>query len=117
MRILIEEHQYQAEQIRDVLHGIDAMQDIDGNVSINYVGYYYNTQLNDCVFMLPKVLLEDTPEGERVFGKYAPGTIVNLNQNNPLSQQEKDFIYDFSVLIYRTIEVYNNTTRNGFVYY
>ena len=38
MRILIEEHQYQAEQIRDVLHGIDAMQDIDGNVSINYVG-------------------------------------------------------------------------------
>lgn len=38
MRILIEEHQYQAEQIRDVLHGIDAMQDIDGNVSVNYVG-------------------------------------------------------------------------------
>lgn len=117
MRILIEEHQYQAEQIRDVLHGIDAMQDIDGNVSINYVGYYYNTQLNDCVFILPKVLLEDTPEGERVFGKYAPETIVNLNQNNPLSQQEKDFIYEFSVWIYRTIEVYNNTTRNGIVYH
>lgn len=117
MRILIEEHQYQAEQIRDVLHGIDAMQDIDGNVSINYVGYYYNTQLNDCVFILPKVLLEDTPEGEKVFGKYAPETIVNLNQNNPLSQQEKDFIYEFSVWIYRTIEVYNNTTRNGIVYH
>ena len=117
MRILIEEHQYQAEQIRDVLHGIDAMQDIDGNVSINYVGYYYNTQLNDCVFILPKVLLEDTPEGERVFGKYAPENIVNLNQNNPLSQQEKDFIYEFSVWIYRTIEVYNNTTRNGIVYH
>ena len=31
MRILIEEHQYQAEQIRDVLHGIDAMQDIYNN--------------------------------------------------------------------------------------
>lgn len=117
MRILIEEHQYQAEQIRDVLHGIDAMQDIDGNVSINYVGYYYNTQLNDCVFILPKVLLEDTPEGEKVFGKYAPENIVNLNQNNPLSQQEKDFIYEFSVWIYRTIEVYNNTTRNGIVYH
>ena len=29
MRILIEEHQYQAEQIRDVLHGIDAMQLLD----------------------------------------------------------------------------------------
>lgn len=89
MRILIEEHQYQAEQIRDVLHGIDAMQDIDGNVSINYVGYYYNTQLNDCVFILPKVLLEDTPEGERVFGKYAPETIVNLNQKPTLSTGER----------------------------
>ena len=29
------------------MHGIDAMQDIDGNVSINYVGYYYNTQLRN----------------------------------------------------------------------
>ena len=79
MRILIEEHQYQAEQIRDVLHGIDAMQDIEGNVSIHYVGYYYNTQLKDCVFILPKVLLEDTPEGERVFGKYAPEGECKLN--------------------------------------
>ena len=72
MRILIEEHQYQAEQIRDVLHGIDAMQDIDGNVSVNYVGYYYNTQLNDCVFILPKVLLEDTPEGGKSFWQILP---------------------------------------------
>ena len=38
-------------------------------------------------------------------------------QNNPLSQHEKDFIYEFSVWIYRTIEVYNNTTRNGIVYH
>ena len=80
MRILIEEHQYQAEQIRDVLHGIDAMQDIDGNVSINYVGYYYNTQLSDCVFILPKVLLEDTPEGRKSIRQIRPG---NYRQPEP----------------------------------
>lgn len=117
MRILIEEYQYQAEIIKDVLHGIDALQDIQGKISINYVGYYYNTQLNDCVFILPKVLLEDINNQELVFGKYHPEEIVNLNQSNPLSQHEKDFIYEFSVWIYRTIGVYNNANKNGIVYH
>lgn len=117
MRILIEEYQYQAEMIKDVLHGIDALQDIQGKVCINYVGYYYNTQLNDCIFILPKVLLEDINNQELVFGKYHPEEIVNLNQNNPLSQHEKDFIYEFSVWIYRTIVVYNKTNKNGIVYH
>lgn len=117
MRILIEEYQYQTEMIKDVLHGIDALQDINGKVSINYVGYYYNTQLNDCIFILPKVLLEDINNQELVFGKYHPEDIVNLNQSNPLSQHEKDFIYEFSVWIYRTIVVYNKTNKNGIVYH
>ena len=117
MRILIEEHQYQAESIKDVLHGIDAMQDIEGKVCINYVGYYFNTQLKDCVFILPKVLLEDINNEELVFGKYKPEDIVNLSQNNQLSNIEKNFIYEFSVWIYRTIEVFNNTCKNGIVYH
>ena len=117
MRILIEEHQYQAEKIKDVLHGIDDLQDIQGKVCLNYVGYYYNTLLNDCVFILPKVLLEDINNQELVFGKYHPEEIVNLNQSNPLSLHEKDFIYDFSVWIYRTIVVYNQTNKNGIVYH
>lgn len=71
MRILIEEHQYQAEQIRDVLHGIDAMQDIDGNVSINYVGYYYNIQLNDCVFICRKYCSK-TPQRAKKYSANTP---------------------------------------------
>lgn len=110
MRILIEEYQYEVAAIKDVLHGIDPLTNIEGKVSIHYVGYYYNSLLRDCVFILPKVLLrggESPSDGpELVFGKYKPEDIANLDENNPLSQQERDFIYKFAVWIYRAIVVY-----------
>ena len=94
MRILIEEHQYQAELIKDVLHGIDAMQDIEGNVSIHYVGYYYNTQLNDCVFILPKVLLDVLEGSLGVFcgrvGKLLFNLAVEHSITNHLMAEDAD---------------------------
>lgn len=59
MRILIEEYQYNVSDVHDVLYGIDPMENVEGKVSIHYVGYYYNPLLGDCVFILPKVLLRD----------------------------------------------------------
>ena len=114
MKILIEEYQYQATDVKDILRGIDALENVDGYVSVNYVGYYFNTQLDkpDCVFILPKVLLEDVDGRELVFGKYAPRDIINLDAKNPLTQQEKDFIYEFSVWIYRAITVFYNDKSN-----
>lgn len=116
MRILLEEYQYEVAAVKDILHGIDPLINIDGKVSIHYVGYYYNSLLKDCVFILPKVLLhggENPNDGpELVFGKYKPENIANLDENNPLSQQERDFIYKFAVWIYRAIVVYKNDRRN-----
>ena len=83
MRILIEEYPYEAAVVKDILHGIDALENVEGRVSIHYVGYYYNTLLKDCVFILPKVLLKDGKE--LVFGKYTPEAIVNLDADNPLN--------------------------------
>ena len=42
MRILIEEYQYDVAKVKDVLHGIDVLENVNGKVSIHYVGYYYN---------------------------------------------------------------------------
>lgn len=116
MRILIEEYQYEASAVRDILHGIDPLANVEGKVSIHYVGYYYNRLLEDCVFILPKVLLRggENPEDgpELVFGKYRPEDIANLDEKNPLSQQERDFIYKFAVWIYRAIVVYKNDKHN-----
>ena len=116
MRILIEEYQYEVAAVKDILHGIDPLTDIEGKVSIHYVGYYYNSLLKDCIFILPKVSLRggDNPTDgpELVFGKYKPEDIANLDEKNPLSQQERDFIYKFAVWIYRAIVVYKNDKRN-----
>nr|WP_308570940.1 restriction endonuclease [uncultured Prevotella sp.] len=114
MHIIIEEHKYAVSKVKEVLKGIDALEDVEGYVSINYVGYFYNTDANvhDCVFILPKVLLEDKDGQELVFGKYPPEDIIDLDANNPLSQKEKDFIYEFAVWIYRAIVVFHNDKQN-----
>ena len=40
MRILIEEYQYKYEDVCDVLKGLGVLQDVEGKVSLSYVGYY-----------------------------------------------------------------------------
>ena len=121
MHILIEEYQYPVDIIKSILHGIDALENVEGLVSIHYVGYYYcsHPDVRDCVFILPKVLLKDVNGQELVFGKYRPEDIANLNEDNPLSQDERNFIYKFSVWIYRAIVVYKNDKRNdtGIIYH
>ena len=119
MRILIEEYQYNVADVKDILHGIDALENVEGKVSIHYVGYYYNILLKDCVFILPKVLLKGDDGKELVFGKYRPEEVANLDENNPLNSIERDFLYKFAVWIYRAIVVYKNDKRNDteIVYY
>jgi len=118
MRILIEEYKYNAADVKEVINGIDALENIEGKVSIHYVGYYYNPQLKDCVFILPKVLLEGENGKELVFGKYFPESIIDLDANNPLSKEEYSFIYEFSVWIYRSIVVFKDShTDSGIVYH
>jgi hypothetical protein len=120
MRILIEEYKYEVAKVKDVLHGIDALENVEGEVSIHYVGYYYNTLLKDCVFILPKVLLKDVEGEEKVFGKYKPEDIIEPDKNKEMEVQEKDFLYKFAVWIYRAIVVYKNDTKHNdtsIVYY
>lgn len=73
---------------------------------------HYNTLLRDCVFILPKVLLQDVGGQERVFGKYRPEDIANLDVKNPLEPEERNFIYKFAVWIYRAVVVFKNDKRN-----
>ena len=112
MRILIEEYQYNVSEVHDALYGIDAMENIEGKVSIHYVGYYYNALLGDCVFILPKVLLRDVDGKELAFGKYLPYDIINPEGQDKLTKEERDFLFGFSVWIYRAIVVYKNDKSN-----
>lgn len=119
MKIIIEEYQYPVEVVKDILWE-GAFQTVDGMVSINYVGYYFNSrkEVNDCVFILPKVLLEESPGGkDLVFGRYAPESIVNMDASSPLATGEREFIYRFSVWIYRALCVFRKLNKESKIIY
>lgn len=117
MKLLIEEYQYDVADVFDVLDGLFTLQDVEGKISVSYVGYYYNPKIKDVVFILPKVLVSESDDGkhDKVFGKYEPRDLVNL-EDAELEPHEVKFIYEFSVWIHRAIVVYNNAhEHNGIV--
>ena len=113
MHILIEEYQYPYEVISNTFHGLEVLKDIDGKTSLSYVGYFFNPQLPDCVFILPKVLLEGPRGQEKVFGHIDPVDLIHFERCKELKPQEREFIYNLSVWIYRAICVYKQHERDA----
>ena len=114
MRVIIEGYCYRASAVRDVLHELSSLENVGGEISVGYVGYYYNPQLRDCVFILPKVLVN---EENKVFSRLDPHDIIDLDNCTELSSEERSFIYEFAVWIYRAIEVFNKSNpKNDIVY-
>lgn len=116
MRILIEGYPYKYEDVKDLVPLDDVWGKVEKNVLMPYVGYFYNPRLADCVFVLPKVLLD---ANDRVFGKYAPEAIINFRENGTFkdsetskARDEEQLIYTLSVWIYRAIVVFKNDTNN-----
>lgn len=113
MKLLIEEYQYNAKNVVDILDGLFTLQDVDNKISVSYVGYYYNPseKVRDCVFVLPKVLID---EQGLVFGKYDPAKLIHLDRDEvKLEPHEKKFLYEFAVWIHRAIVVYNTANENN----
>ena len=116
MYILFEEHQYESHLVEEVLKDIYVLQDVDKKVSVQYVGYFYNPHLHDCVFILPKVLLTEQetlvgmelPSGEAV----SPEQVLTPKGQEKLSKEYRKFIYEFSVWIYRALSVFYKANPN-----
>ena len=122
MYILFEEHQYESSTVEKILKDIYVLQDVDKKVSVQYVGYFYNPQLRDCVFILPKVLLRDDPQkkqevlagvtlenGETV----SPEQVLTPEKQKKLSREYRKFIYEFSVWVYRALSVFYKANPNS----
>lgn len=124
MRILIEEYSYDIshqldKELVDLLQkiiygiGVDKTQTIEGKVSISYVGYFYNPDIQDCVFILPKVVID---ENGNVLGdsKITPWNLLDKGLKT-LQDEQRKFIYEFAVWIYRAIVVYNKDNKNNII--
>lgn len=135
MHIIFEEHSYKAEVVKDVLKDIGAMQDVDKNINITYVGYFYSETVKDCVFILPKVLLKDIKnedgktievladieprDNESGTKKYiTPEDIISPEgQKKYLTDEYSKFIYEFAVWIFRALSIYRQKKPNSHAIY
>jgi hypothetical protein len=127
MYILFEEHPYESCLVEKVLKDIYILQDVDRKVSVPFVGYFYNPQLQDCVFILPKVLLKEEEVQNKEEKKEKIDIIANIQkkddkkivtpedvitregQEKNLDEPYRKFIYEFSVWIYRALSVFYKT--------
>lgn len=114
MRLLIEGYKYDKAVVEKTLHGIFELETIDHKISINYVGYFYNPSVRDCVFILPKVLVDTN---DLVFKRFKPEELIDLKEVKGLTKEERSFIYEFAIWIYRAIAVFNKDEQHRDIVY
>ena len=107
MKLLIEDYPYPADKVRGLLGG-DEPFETDGFCRVGKVGYYYNPSIKDCVFILPKVILDyhESEKEDTVFKSFNPVDIIDVDEafrEERLTPEQRDFIYNLSTWIYRAI--------------
>ena len=114
MILLIEGYNYKADDVKEVLEGLGLLENLNQEVIVNYVGYMYNPHIKDCVFILPKVLID---ENEKAFGHIDPTDLIHLDKAESLTEEERRFIYEFAVWIYRALYVFKNSNPDNDIIY
>ena len=108
MKILIEEFEYQDPQILAFLKEVDSTRN---KGKVPFVGYMFSKSLKDCVFFLPKVILD---EGGKAFKKYDPNVLWNISQEQ-LSEEERQFLNSFPIWTYQAINIYNRRNPKNII--
>jgi len=116
MRILFEEYAYDKDDVKAFVPE-RYLQNLKNNkVSTPYVGYYYSSEVDDSVFILPKVFIKifekksckENEKIEKAFGRFNPKSLINTNaEENPIvGTIFYSHIFNLSTWIYRAIERY-----------
>lgn len=106
MKLLIEDFEYNTPAIKDFLKGFELHKG-----KVPFVGYLYSKALEDCVFFLPKVILD---EKGKVFSKYDPDVIWDSNEE-VLTPEEHKFLLSFPIWTYQAISIYNHRNLNNII--
>lgn len=107
MIILFEEYQYKTEKLKQVLSERYFFPINSVYSKINYVGYYFNPQIDNAVILLPKVFIN---ENGLAFDEFEPETLVSPTAEirNKLSNTGKDkIVFEISTWLFRAIQQFN----------
>lgn len=104
MKLFFEEYNYPIDLLEENL-GEDMSLSYakkDNTAKIRYVGYYYNSKINDTVFIMPKVFIS---ENEKAFDSFPPEEIIDISpENNKLRDDGYDkVVFDLTAWLYRAI--------------
>ncbi len=119
MKIIIEEYPYDLSLISPILSERYYVPLQNQKVKVNYIGYYFEPDMNEPVMILPKVFIEN----KKVFGKYKPEDIFDLDHNpvfrESMLKKELDFLFSITTWHYLAIRQFqkrqqaNTITENS----
>lgn len=104
MKIIIEEYPYDLSLISPILSERYYVPLQNQRVKVNYIGYYFEPDMNEPVMILPKVFIENN----LVFKKYRPEDIFDLDYNLEVRESLRkngklDFLFSITTWHYLAI--------------
>ena len=115
MKILFEDYPYSSKDV-SFLADIAPIELNDGRIKLPYVGYYYDADSSETIFILPKVFIvkEKDEKGEKAFGRYAPELLLNISEENELlTAADNAFLFNLSAWLYQAIALFNERNTDN----
>ena len=124
MKILFEDYPYSSKDV-SFLADIAPMELNDGRIKLPYVGYYYDADSSETIFILPKVFIvkkkdekgekdEKDENVEKAFGRYTPELLLNLSEENELlTAADNAFLFNLSAWLYQAIALFNERNTDN----
>ncbi len=122
MIVLLESHPYKASDLSGLIDPRYVTLQTGGRVSLNYVGYLSESGQPQSVIILPKVFRD---KNGSVFGRYKPEELLDLakpgapvrdqlrHDTLPTGQSKLDFLFQFSVWLYRAIRQFRQRQKDS----
>jgi hypothetical protein len=102
VKILIEDYHYSPQDLPP-LDGLARTELSGGLVKFSDVGYYYDGEAREAIFILPKVFLKDS----KAFGKYTPESLLQETvKEERQTKDEAPLLFKISVQIYQAIALF-----------
>lgn len=115
MKILFEDYPYSSKDV-SFLADIAPIELNDGRIKLPYVGYYYDADSSETIFILPKVFIvkEKDDNVEKAFGRYTPELLLNISEvNELLTSADNAFLFNLSAWLYQAIALFNERNTDN----